>query len=728
MKNALLDGVLPAILSGGNYARGRLKTLLSNPREFLGQMSQDLQTAQDQDTASFYQGGMMSPNDPRYAQMSSSDPAWLEQQARLSDDRNIDIAGMGATTGGKVIKNALVKSRKPSRKAITDVDFRSMSPEEALAAAKQGRHLQRVSTTGKIVGSPELTSSAQLGGMRRVMDDNVRKAMDIDPKSALWYHRARDGNIEAAGPVPARQSLLAREEALWSAQADPDTNLGFSLGAHNAYEMGAPLQQARTRAQAEKYIKARDSGAKIPLGKKTGVYGNHLDPTVEQAPHVGTNDIWRGRDMGYTDPATGAPWSGGFSPQQHTFMDGETVLQVDRAKSKQLGGLENWDAGMVQAAPWVYKKGESLHKKFPKRYPTIEDGVRAASQTYVDSFPKYTFSATHEAIPGKGTNHLRGITDMPFDQRNAYSNAAGTRWIDDDGRDVLYDSLGFYQRPAINSTGMYKNSFGDYEVNPMTISRPLGSFKPDAEMGKVMGDATREGIDFTEHFRGFADAQEASAAHKIMLDNTRKAGTKTSLLAKTGGQLSPSEMSAARQIAEDYGLDLTASDGGVAFLNLGSKKIPNSMKAAKAVPQVRNSLAAALGRDVDVTRGGLENIYRPVHGAFDAKDNLVPYAPGTGAATDDLIAHAQRLPESVIAKFDAPAIKARLLAKIENDALMGAKSGLPLREDIQRARALMAAPGGWLKNLIAARQRGEALPAVLAAPLAELLSDDGQLQ
>jgi hypothetical protein len=274
---------------------------------------------------------------------------------------------------------------------------------------------------------------------------------------------------------------------------------------------------------------------------------------------------------------------------------------------------------------------------------------------------------------------------------------------------------------------MYKNSAGDYEVNPMTISRPLGSFKPDAEMGKVMGDATREGIDFTEHFRGFADAQEASAAHKLLLDNTRKAGTKTSLLAKTGGQLSPSEMSAARQIAEDYGLDLTASDGGVAFLNLGSKKIPNSLAASKAATKVENSLAAALGRDVDVTRGGLESIYRPVHGAFDANDNLVPYAPGTGAATDDLIAHAQRLPESVIAKFDAPAIKARLLAKIENDALMAAKSGLPLREDIQRARALMAAPG-WLKNLIAARQRGEALPAVLAAPLAELLSDDGQLQ
>lgn len=111
MANALLDGVLPAILSGGNYARGRLKTLLTNPREILGQTSQDLRSAQDQDTASFYRGGMMSPNDPRYAQMSNSDPAWLEQQAMLSDARNIDIAGMGATTGGKVI-NAISRYAK----------------------------------------------------------------------------------------------------------------------------------------------------------------------------------------------------------------------------------------------------------------------------------------------------------------------------------------------------------------------------------------------------------------------------------------------------------------------------------------------------------------------------------------------------------------------------------------------------------------------------------------
>ena len=633
-------------------------------------------------------------------------------------------AAKGAGSG-KIVNKILNAGKKKARKAITDVDFRSMTPQEALAAAKRGAHIQTVGTTGKIVGSPDLSSPAQLGGMRRVMDDNVRKAMDIDPKTALWYHRAREGTIEAAGPNPARQSLLAREEALWSAQADPDTNLGFSLAGHNAYEMGVPLTQVRTQAQARKYKEARDAGKKIPLGKKTGVYGNHLDPTVAEPPHVGTNDIWRGRDMGYTDPSTGKPWSSGFSPQQHTFIDGETVLQVDRANSKQLGGLSNWDAGMVQAAPWVYKKGEDLHKKFPKRFPTVEAGVRAASQTYVDHFPKYTFSATHEAVPGKGTGHLQGITEMPFAQRGAYSSAPGTQWVDDNGRDVLYDSLGFYQRPAVNATGMYKNSAGQYEVNPMTISRPLGAFKPDAEKGKTIGDATREGLDLVEHFRGYVDAQDASAAHKLILDNTRKAGTKTSFAAKLDGTLSPDEMQAARRIAEEYGLDLTASDGGLALLNLGSNKITGSQAAGKAAGDIQNKLSAALNREVDVTRGGLESIYRPVHGAFDENYNVVPYKPGTGAATDDLVAHAQSLHPSAIAKLDAPDVKARILAKIENDARFAAENGLPVRDDIQRARAILAAPGNWLKNLIEARRRGEVLPAVLAAPLAaEILSGD----
>lgn len=95
--NALLDGVLPAVLSGGNALRSRLKSALSNPREFLGQRRQDLQTMQDQDSALSYSRGLLSPQDPAHAKMARNDPAFNQQQAKEAEQRWLDIAMQGLT-------------------------------------------------------------------------------------------------------------------------------------------------------------------------------------------------------------------------------------------------------------------------------------------------------------------------------------------------------------------------------------------------------------------------------------------------------------------------------------------------------------------------------------------------------------------------------------------------------------------------------------------------------
>jgi hypothetical protein len=85
----LLEGVIPAVLSGGNAMRQRVKGLLSNPRGFFGDMNEDLKTVQDQTRADFYQtygkdvpGGLLG----------KFDPAWVQQQAGLGRDQLQNMA------------------------------------------------------------------------------------------------------------------------------------------------------------------------------------------------------------------------------------------------------------------------------------------------------------------------------------------------------------------------------------------------------------------------------------------------------------------------------------------------------------------------------------------------------------------------------------------------------------------------------------------------------------
>ena len=45
----------------------------------------------------------------------------------------------------------------------------------------------------------------------------------------------------------------------------------------------------------------------------------------------------------------GKPFSRGFTPQEHVFLDNETVLAVDRANKAKLGGRENMNNALNTA-------------------------------------------------------------------------------------------------------------------------------------------------------------------------------------------------------------------------------------------------------------------------------------------------------------------------------------------------------------------------------------------
>jgi hypothetical protein len=108
----LLSDVLPAVYSGADEIKRRVKGLLGDPRKFMAERSQDLQTMQDQDTAAMY-GLLGAPSsDPRMAQMAQSDPSWVQQQGDLAQQRWLDVAMQGIVSP-KVARELGIKPNLP---------------------------------------------------------------------------------------------------------------------------------------------------------------------------------------------------------------------------------------------------------------------------------------------------------------------------------------------------------------------------------------------------------------------------------------------------------------------------------------------------------------------------------------------------------------------------------------------------------------------------------------
>lgn len=576
---------------------------------------------------------------------------------------------------------------KPKRTAITKTpDLRTMSTDEAIAAARKEPHLTQ-DKSGQYIGAPR-------GATTREQIEANRKSFDADVAAgsggADWYTRAREANKEWAGPDPARQQLISDEEALWSAQASPDTNMNFMLQGHNAYEMGSPLELVRTGQQARTYREARDAGLRVPLGKKTGVYGQHLDPTQPHAT-TGTNDIWHARGFGYTNN-DGGLFSRALSDQEHRFLDYETMLAVDRANQAKLGGRSDWQAHEIQAAPWVAGKGRALAEQ---RGLTPEEGIAQASMTYPDYANKYTAFGTSERVPYVGSEHLSGIVGSDDATRAMYSADPRASWSPE-GRDIIIDALGGYQRSPLEATGFYTPPGGKLEINPATITRALVGVSEGA-----VDPASRGMMDVAEALRGYIDAQGASAWHKPIAN--AKPGEMGSVFIPAEGPVSGEDLLRLRELGEPYGLtDVVDTGQGVTLTSF----YPGPPSGAETGKALKGDLGVAL-RDVMGSPGQrvkIDSGYQPL---FELEES----GPGTGVVTRALEELISRYPEVVLDKLNTEAIRRRAMSGRALDEEIAQRGYGEARPDIQRARELIGA--GGLRELFAALKRGEALPAAI---------------
>lgn len=569
--------------------------------------------------------------------------------------------------------------KKPKAVPLSELDFRTVSEEEAKRLARRGVHL-RQTEDGTFVGGPrEVTSKSQLRSLRRRLDKRIDESAQMiraaigAGKVGQWYPETKAALQEVA-PV-GQESTVPQIQALYSAQASPEGELGFSLGALNQHLRGEPIT-AKTGQQNAKAARHFETGEEIPQGPKTGAYRERID-WLNPAHHLGVNDFRWTREFGYTNP-DGTPWTGGTSSTMHSFIDAETLLAAERANKRAAGGHTDWTGQMLQEVPWITQKARDMFNRDTSGSRFGGDFNRAiedAARTVGDYMPKHTVSATYEAMPGASTGHRPDVAEMSPEEYALFDLG----WAGEKGHDPFYQ--GMYQRPVVDATGSYRNIAGELESNPVSIARPLVDLTPETPFGQAINPGAMKDVEASEGMRALIDAQEAGAAHLPNVAAVRKAGTKTSALIDNGGKpLTAEQLDAVNEIGKDFGLtDVTASDRGAVLANFGGEAKPLT---PKQVTDLRERILKVLP-DAKVDRAGLDSTYVPAMTRWDDEaGDMVPTTPGSGEATVQALRRYEETPRLAERQANNPELNAAIQARMARDEL----SGAPIREDLQRTR------------------------------------------
>ena len=639
------------------------------------------------------------------------------------------------------------KSKGPRVKVEPDV-YRKMALEQGdeavLKAVRAGEHLKPTATG--YVGAPRTVTSPQgLGAMRRSMDSDFSDAVDAvrlaDPERlGTWYDRAKQGIAESTEPYQLPRTL--EQHGVFSAGVSPESELAFSLKHLNSRNAGDP-QMAYRGAGMRNLDDAVAEQRPAKMGFKIGEYANKNDPRIPNTGLFGVDDFRRAQGMNYTDPQ-GNPWKAGVSETMHPFMDAETALQVDRANTAGTGGRTDWGGPQIQEVPWVYGKAQDQYGRGSSkggRYggdelEGIKQSIVDANNTARDYMYKHAASATHEQIPGASLGHVRQALDMTPEEKLAYGRqgrfdlpapeAALNEYpeVGAGNRDAIYSALGYRQLPSRQAEGLYVNSLGGVETNPMTIARPLMDFPTGGGGGRMAEDSSKM-MDTAEQFRALMDAQEAGAynlpnsmdsvkgKNAMVLDtrgiNPDKLADPSAGVLPTAEQLSqinkllgeasgkaeqdavklrekmpygPPTKSVARKLE---GLDDAAGGYGVTATNRGALVFPyNSGSGSGGLNEIMKGAGSGLEaafpgaqRQKAVASTG----YVPGVGKR-SPEGPQPTAPFSGEATSDMLRAFSEMHPTVAQNLsESESVRAAIRDKALRDSKMGGT-----RKDIQETR------------------------------------------
>lgn len=548
----------------------------------------------------------------------------------------------------------------------------------------------RSGTTGQYVGAPAgLDSPQKLGAARKNYQDLATEGAD----GADWYYDSSSflGDITNNSEDAAR---LADVFGITSPGANVDVNMGFALKGLNQSIAGDSIRTGRFPGNMAPKIERALAGESDYLGHKVDPFAQNLKVNFQDVENPrAVHDIWEGRAWGYQGK-NGKPWDAGFTPQQHSWMDEQGDIVIDRMNSQNAAGRSDWNTSRLQAGGWTGIK---------RRHGDIKPGD--AAMHYGSYAPKYTAFGTHEQIPGAVTKHLEGITELPEDLRAAYSKEGD--WRDIKGRDALYADLGAATQRSNQATGVFTPSGGGpTEFNPAQIARPLVGLEKRAGVTGVDESSTSI-LDAVESTRAYVDAQEAGAWHKLIANN--KAGDRGSLTIPTSHPLDQAQMGQMNDLAGKNDFFMSDTGEAVNFLDYTDRSGIDLGKQLKTnlLDDIQSIIPGAKPSRVSADMG-----YQDYQAAWKA---------GDGSATKQMLSKLEENPE-IFKRLDAsPALREKAMRNLERDEAFAAEHNLPIRQDIQNARRIIAESS--LSGLKAALQAGKvALPAL--AGIAVLIGQD----
>lgn len=614
-----------------------------------------------------------------YFEQSKIPPVLLEAMAIGSIPRQAYLAQ--AERRGMELERAIAPAveRALNRGGLPAEMLEGMANKTVSQITRQGvgKSKNRVGTTGQYVGAPQgIDSPQKLAAMRA----NYMKDVVEGIPGRNWYEDSSKWIGEVA---PAnRQQAIADAIGVSSQGTGVDSNLGFAIKGVNQYAAGIPVETGRFPGNQSPLIQNALAGIQQHLGPKRQPFASNLsvdwNPAMAQYP---VHDIWQGRAFGYKTPE-GKPWDAGFSPQQHAFMDQQMVAIQNQLNKSNVGGFTDWNPLNTQAAAWTGAK--------------IRSGDLASSEAamhYGDFSPKYQAMATHEQAPGAGTGHLENLLSMPYEERLAFQNAVP--WIDPRGRDMIYGSGGLLVEPSTKMVGAYTpKATGLLEVNPGEVARPLvqqsgGSLIPsDAQM-----------LNIGESSRAFVDAQNAGAWHKIIPDTQTSVSERNSLHIPLGTSPTPEQMAKIDKIAKQNGMFAVDTGTGVNLINDVYSKIGKDRTGISLVKEIKGDLGSELKNVIGSTGQRVK-----IETGFQDYEGLWKEA-GKGKATKQFLDTLNTNP--YFAQNIEPALQQKAAANMQRDAEFAKRTGGKVREDIQRARQILATKG--IAGLTAALASGVVL-------------------
>lgn len=686
----------------------------------------------------------------------------------------IPFVGM-ATRGGKGLKKlaeegleALASTGKVAASNLTDeaisTVFDGLTPEEALKAAMQGRHLKQNPNTGQYIGAPRgLDSPGKLGANRVRIDAKVEDGLFNAP----WYDRARDAisrvsqfdpaTMAAGSPEGLRAKLFARGGAAYSPQASPKKETNDFLKQYIAKTISGKDVKPAMQVQADNVARGFDidpftgriklTPDEIKLGNKTGPYGDAKDPTIPDEDLYDTaNDLWHGRVMGYVgnkDDPLGA-FDRGFSTAEHGWLTGENLLMAKRAQDRGLRppGMESfdWTPRRVQAATWgaerkaaalaeeaerdakylqelaKYERAKAAGKKGLKKpkAPTrmTEKELIDYSKYGVDDGIREQLAAiTPEFAPGGGTGLLSGFDKLPESLRNQFSRqsleASGTY-------NPVLSALGQYQEPVQMVRGEWVDDVtGALESNLSDVARPLiatdanilkaaTETKDAVKGGQMLSPESKAMLEFTAAIEGVTRGQQGVGMRRFTPSNSSFSAAE-----KTGARIAGSaeELAKAKKALQDAGLDVLDDGEGLLVGRYASKGQTwnEGLDGAKIQKTIRNALGKT-STNIEITPGRLEMGLERMPWGAEGSGQVAQYLDRQ-LSRPDVIAGAQRLDEGGF-----PSILDQRYKVAEQ---FGSEQGLPIRGDVQKLMDLLRQPNGFQRFQEYVRKNGyEGLPAI----------------